>query len=185
MYVNYFYANYIIGAFIQYPEPVAKQMRKALYYTNISLEPKLAVKYYKEALRVADELRLDPFSDPIMGIKIQIAELMERIQQYQNAIGVLEIVKSDNLKWIEAFGNRPGLEGNRNRILKKTIQVSVKLGELYSNDYVMEFERAEESLSWAVENTLREQKRRETEGTKEGEGEWMTPEEIGGSMESQ
>jgi hypothetical protein len=35
-------------------EPVAKQMRKALYYTSRSLEPKLAVKYYREALNVAD-----------------------------------------------------------------------------------------------------------------------------------
>jgi hypothetical protein len=36
------------------PETVAKQMRKALYYTNQSLEPKLAVKYYREGLHVAD-----------------------------------------------------------------------------------------------------------------------------------
>jgi hypothetical protein len=158
-------------------------MRKALYYTNISLEPRNAVKYYREALRVADEIGMDPFSDEIIGVKIQLAELMERIQQYQKAIAVLEIVKADNIKWTEVLGNKPGNEGKRTRVLQKTIGISVKLGELYSNEYVKESEKAEESLVWAVETVLKEQQRRQIEGTKEGEGEWMSPEEIGGSLE--
>ncbi|KAK6584202.1 hypothetical protein PZA11_003932 [Diplocarpon coronariae] len=184
MYSNYIYHSYIIGAFHAYPEPVAKQLRKALYYTNISLEPKNALKYYREALRVADEMNIDPFSDEIMGVKIQVATLMERIQQYQKAIDVLEIVKADNLKWIEALGSKEGNAGKRTRILGKTIAVSVKLGELYSNQYVLEKEKAEESLVWAVENGLREQQRREKEGVKEGEGDWMSAEELGGTFEA-
>jgi hypothetical protein len=178
-----YYNDYIIGAFQKYPEPVAKQMRKALFYSNISLDAKLAVKYYREALRVSDEMGMDPFSDEIMGIKIQLAAFFEKIQVYQKACQVLEIVKADNLKWVEVLGGKKGNEGKRTRVLTKTVEVSVKLGELYANEYVKEDEKAEEALIWAVETILKEQRRRETEGVKEGEGEWMTPEKVGGSME--
>lgn len=164
---------------------MAKQLRKALYYTNISLAPKEAVKYYKEALRVADEIGMDPFSDEILGVKIQLASLMEKIQQYQKAIDILEIVKSDCLKWVDELGGQPGNERKRTRVLAKTVGISVKLGELYANEYVMEKEAAEERLVWAVETVLREQQRREVEGVKPDEGPWMSPEEIGGSLEGQ
>lgn len=158
-------------------------MRKALYYTNISLEPKNAVKYYKEALRVADEIGMDPFSDEIMGIKIQLAALMEKIQLYQKAIEVLEIVKRDNLRWVDELGSKPGNEGKRTRVLGKTVAISVKLGDLYANEYVKEKGAAEEELVWAVETVLKEQQRRAREGVKPGQGDWMSPEEIGGSFE--
>jgi hypothetical protein len=126
---------------------------------------------------------MDPFSDEIIGVKIQLAALMEKIQQYEKAIQILEIVKSDNLKWVEQLGGKKGNEGKRTRVLGKTVGVSVKLGELYANEYVLEKEKAEESLVWAVETVLKEQRRREVEGVKEGEGEWLTNEEIGGSLE--
>lgn len=182
-YANYMYNSYIIGAFHKYPEPVAKQLRKALYYTNASLEPRRALKYYKEALRVADEVGMDPFSDEIIGVKIQVASMCEKAQQYQRAIDVLELVKNDCLKWVDLFGSKPGNEGKRTRILGKTVGISVKLGELYANQYVMEKEVAEERLVWAVETVLKEQQRREIEGVKPDEGRWMSPEEIGGSLE--
>jgi tetratricopeptide (TPR) repeat protein len=183
MYSNYIYHNYIIGAFHKFPEPVAKQLRKALYYTNISLDAPQAVKYYKQALQVADEIGMDPFSDEIIGVKIQLAALMERVQQYKKAIDILEIVKSDNLRWVEELGNKPGNEGKRTKVLGKTVGVSVKLGELYANEYVGEKEVAEERLVWAVETVLKEQQRREKEGAKPEDGQWMSPEEIGGSLE--
>lgn len=160
-------------------------MRKALYYTNIALDPKLAVKYYREALRVADEIGMDPFSDEIIGVKIQLASLMEKVQQYQKAIDILEIVKSDNLKWVDQLGGIPGNEGKRTKVLGKTVGVSVKLGDLYANEHVLQKDKAEESLVWAVETAIKEQQRREKEGVKPEEGEWMTPEENGGTFEGQ
>jgi tetratricopeptide (TPR) repeat protein len=185
LYSNYIYHNYIIGAYHKFPEPVAKQLRKAIYYTNISLEPKQAVKYYRQALQVADEIGMDPFSDEIIGVKIQLAALMERIQQYKKAIDILEIVKADNIKWLEQLGDKPGNEGKRTRVLAKTVGVSVKLGELYANEHVAEPAVAEERLVWAVETVLKELQRREKEGVKPDEGEWMSPEEIGGTFEGQ
>lgn len=117
-----------------------------------------------------------------MGVKIELAAFYERIQRFDQAIGVLEIVKGDNLKWMEVLGKNEGNEGKRTKVLGKTVAISVKLGELYSNEYVMEKEKAEECLVWAVETSLKEQQRREKEGVREGN--WLSAEEIGGSMEA-
>ena len=126
---------------------------------------------------------MDPFSDEILGVKLQIAAMMEKIQQYQKAIEVLEIVRGDCLKWMEQLGDKPGNESKRTRVLQKTIGISVKLGELYSNEYVQETTAAEEKLVWGVTTILKEGKRREDEGVKEGEGDWMTNDEIGAALE--
>ncbi|KAI9760356.1 MAG: hypothetical protein M1835_000189 [Candelina submexicana] len=184
IYTNYIYNTYIIGAFHKFPEPVAQRLRRALYYTNISLSPPDALKYYRQALTVADELGMDPFSDEILGVKFQIVALMEKSNQYQKAIDVLELVRRDCLKWIELLGEKPGNEGKRTRILGKQVGISVKLGDLYSGEYIQEREKAEEAFVWAVETVLKEKKRREEQGVKEGEGDWMTDEEIGASLET-
>ncbi|KAI9826682.1 MAG: hypothetical protein M1819_007316 [Sarea resinae] len=184
LYTNYIYNTYILGTFHNFPEPVAQKLRRALYFTNISLSPRDAVKYYRQALAVADELGMDPFSDEILGVKIQLAALLERVQQYRKAIDVLEIVRRDCLAWVELLGDKEGNEGKRTRVLGKTVGISVKLGELYAGEYVQDREAAEERLVWAVETVLREKQRREKEGVKEGEGDWMTDEEIGGALES-
>jgi len=183
IYANYIYNSYIIGSFHKFPEPVAQKLRRALYYTNISLSPKDAVKYYGQALTVADELGMDPFSDEILGVKIQLASMMERIQQYPKAIEILEALKRDCLHWVDELGGKEGNEGKRTRVLGKTVGVSVKLGELYSNQYVADTEAAEEQLVYAVETVLREKKRREDEGVKPDEGRWMTDEETGAALE--
>jgi hypothetical protein len=183
LYTNYFYHNYIVGAFHQFPEPVAKQMRKAIYFTNISLEPKMAIKYYLEALRVAEEIGMDPFSNEIIGVKVQLAALLEKVHNYQRAIEVLEMVKSDNLKWMEIRGNREGKEAQRTRVLMYTIRVSVKLGELYAGQHVLKKEKAEEALVWAVTTMLKEHERREKEGVKPEEGDWVSLEEQGAALE--
>ena len=181
VYANYIYNSYIVGAFHNFPEPVAIKLRRALYFTNQDLQPKEAVKYYRQALEVADELGMDPFSNEILGVKFQLASLMEKIKQYNKAIDILEIVRSDCLKWIDQLGGKEENRGKRTRVLGKTVATSVKLGDLYAIQ--QEHETAEARLVWAVETVLKEQKRRETEGVKEGEGEWMSNEEIGGALE--
>lgn len=163
---------------------MAKPLRRAVYYTNYALDPKNALKYYKETLRVADEIGFDPFSDEMIGVKIQVAALFEKAQHYDKAIGVLEIIKSDNLKWMEQLGDKKGNEEKRVRVLKKTVQVSVKLGDLYACPYILDTEKAEESLVWAVETVMREKKRVEKEGITIEEGSWLSDEEQGAALES-
>lgn len=160
---------------------MAIKLRRALFYTNQDLQPKEAVRYYRQALEVADELGMDPFSSEILGVKFQLASLMEKIQQYQKAIDILEIVRSDCLKWVDQLGGKDENRGKRTRVLGKTVGTSVKLGDLYA--ILQEHETAEARLVWAVETVLKEQRRRETEGIKEGEGDWMSSEEIGGALE--
>ena len=126
---------------------------------------------------------MDPFSDEVLGIKIQVAALMERIEQFPKAIEVLEHVRRDCLKWIELKGGDEGLEGQRTRVLQKCVGISVKLGELYSSAWVQDTPAAEEKLVWAVTTVLKERQRREEEGVKEGEGDWLTNEEIGAALE--
>jgi len=185
MYANYRYQTYIIAAFHKYPEPVAQKLRRAIYFTNEDLQPKEAIKYYRQALQIAEEMGMDPFSDEIMGVKIRVAALMERIQQYSKAIQVLEILRRDSLAWIEQLG---GLEQNRKKrteVLSKCVRISVKLGELYGQPVIYNREVAEERLVWAVETVLKERQRRDTQKiSEEDEGPWMNDEEIGAAMES-
>lgn len=72
----------------------------------------------------------------------------------------------------------------RQRLLAKAVGTSVKLGELYSDEHVMEPEKSQQHLVWAVETALKEFQRRKTEGVKPGEETWLTPQELGGAMES-
>ncbi|KAL9129083.1 MAG: hypothetical protein Q9175_007391, partial [Cornicularia normoerica] len=144
IYINYIYQVYIIGDFKAYPEPVAAKLRRALYYTNMDVQPKNALKYYRQAIMLADEMGLDPFSDEMLGAKIQVAFFFEKLHQYRKAIDVLELIREDCLKWMEKLGGKKGNEGKRTRVLGKTIAISVKLGEHYANQYIDDMEAAEE-----------------------------------------
>jgi len=209
MYFHYFYAK----QFTRYPDPVAKAMRRALYYSNYSPDPERALKYYKQALDLCYELKLDIFSDDVMGIKIQLAQWLEQIHNQENAAKVLEGLLADCKRWVEVMektvkdktsdktpltprrletaepvpGEEPnlpeGLWAKRNRILAKSVAISVKLADLYSDEHVLKHDVAHQHLLWAVDTILKEVQRRTTEGVKAGEGEWMSSEEIGGSFE--
>lgn len=205
-YYTYFYSH----QFTRYPEPVAQALRKALYFSNHDPDPQRALKYYKQALELCDQEGLDHFSDDVMGIKIQVAAWLEKIESYHNAITVLENLLNDCKRWVEAMeksvaeGTLPKLEpapaskdgearvpeppretwwAKRSRLLAKAVSISVKLANLYSDEHVLEREAAHERLVWAVETALKETQRRAREGLKDGEGPWMSPEEIGGSLE--
>ncbi|RYP55381.1 hypothetical protein DL768_000136 [Monosporascus sp. mg162] len=206
---------------------IAKSLRRALYYSNYSPDPPLALKYYKLALEQCSAAGLDPFSDEVLGIKIQLAAWLEKIGNYQNSIDVLEALLRDCKKWVEVmekgvqdglidkFGfltekgksssapklsteagreagsdpesdpeRRPeNLWAKRTRVLGKSVGISVKLGELYADEHVLQSDAAGERLVWAVETVLKELQRRQVEGIKEDEGDWMSPEQIGGALE--
>lgn len=185
LYANYLYQNYIIASFHNYPEEVAKKLRRALYYTNIDLQPKEALKYYKQALKIAEEIQMDPFSDEIIGVKIQMAKLLEDVNHWGKAIEVLERTRIDNLAWLEQYGVLERNKARRTGVLAKTVGISVKLGELYGHPSIYDRDLAQERLVWAVETVLKEQQRRINENVKEEEeGKWMSNDEIGGALEA-
>lgn len=184
-YVNYVYQKYIIEAYHNYPEPVAKKLRRAIYFTKTDVQPKEALKYYRQALQVAEEVGMDPFSDEVMGVKIQVAGLMEEVQQYGKAIQVLEILRTDTLDWLKQYGNLEHNKQKRTRLLAKTVAISVKLGELYSSPEIYNRDAAEERLVWAVETVLKEKQRRINEkATDDSDGTWISDAELGGSLEA-
>ena len=99
------------------------------------------------------------------------------------AIDVLERVKQHCEAWEKEFGGLDRQRDKRTRVLGQMVRTSVKLGDLYARPDVMETEHAEEALVWAVTTLLKEQERRQQEGVKDGEGEWISADEIGGALE--
>ncbi|KAI4162782.1 MAG: hypothetical protein LQ348_007843, partial [Seirophora lacunosa] len=184
VYANHVYRSYILGEFAAYPEPVARHLRRALYYSNHDVRPDAAVEYYTKALALADELGLDPLGDPILGVKFQLAAFLEKqLHAPRLAIEVLERVKAHCVAWVDEYGALERQREKRTRVLGQVVRVGVKLGDLYAGPEVMETDRAEESLVWAVTTLLKEQERRQQEGVKEGEEGWIGAEEIGGALE--
>lgn len=208
MYFNYFYAE----QFTKYPPDVAKSLRRALYYSNHQLDPKLALKYYKLALEQCSAHGLDPFSDDVVGIKIQISAWLEKMGNIPNAIRVLDLVLTENKKWLNMVETSPEklpaapvpgtvvgegesartitkeelenwVRSSRARVLRKSCQISVKLGTLYADEQVLDNDRSHDHLMWGVETALKESQRRATQGVQDGEGSWLSPEEIGGALE--
>ncbi|KAH6609586.1 tpr domain-containing [Trichoderma cornu-damae] len=226
-YINTFYNS----QFSRYPEPVANTLRRAVYYTNVKPDPELALRYYKKAMEQCGEVGLDPFSDEVLGVRIQVSFWLEKINSHKAAIDVLESVLGDCRRWIDvmeksvkdgkvdgrgryvgdarqtaavnaASGGKTDGEAagpaapaapaepsetlwhKRQRLLAKAISTSVKLGELYADEHVLDPDKSHAHLVWAVEASLKEFRRRKTEGPKPGEDKWLSPQELGGSMES-
>jgi hypothetical protein len=184
LYVPWYYRTVIIKPYHNFPEPVAKKLRKALFYSRGQwLDIREANKHFRQALALADEMGMDPFSDEIMGVKYTIAALFEDAGFYSLAVDVLEIMRADCRKWVDEFSDKHWNNGNRSRVMKNMVQINVKLAQLYDIRYVNEPENGEKRLVEAVEMALREKQRREKEGTKTGEGPWLTNDELGGTLE--
>ena len=128
---------------------------------------------------------MHPFSEAVIGMKLDYAGFFELLHEYHNTIAIIEQIRKDCLTWVERKGGLDPINAvHRNRILQMIVRMEVHLGELYDNVYVGKPEKAEEVLSAAVERQLKEMRRRDVEGVKEGEGPWMDAEEIGGTMEA-
>jgi tetratricopeptide (TPR) repeat protein len=184
LYVPYLYQTYIVGQYHKYPEPVAKKLRRAIYYSKIDVNVPEALKYFEQALEVAREEGMHPMSDEVMGIKIEIAGLMERIHSYGEAIKVLDVMVAQNLEWIEAHKDDEELKKLRTRVLYQTVKVQIKVAELYGNPAIWDRDTAEAKLVWAVETLVKEKQRREREHvTDEEEGPWLSDDEMGASIE--
>lgn len=72
----------------------------------------------------------------------------------------------------------------RERLLEKAVSTSVKLGELYADQHVLDPDNSHKHLVWSVETTLKEFRRRKEEGLKPGEEKWLSPSQVGATMES-
>ncbi|ATY65753.1 TPR domain-containing [Cordyceps militaris] len=226
-----FYAHFYNNNLSRYPEPVANTLRRAIYYSNYAPDPELALKYYKKAMQQCAEIGLDPFSDEVLGIRIQVSAWLQQLENYTSSGEVLASILADCQKWVSVMAKsvedgqvdkhghyidssnltdvkelsvknqsatnsdavakdedletpRETLWRKRERVLATAVKTAVALGELYADEHVLKPEKATEHFVWAVETTLQEFKRRQTEGKQPGEESWLTPTEVGGAMES-
>ncbi|KAJ5544699.1 hypothetical protein N7535_006913 [Penicillium sp. DV-2018c] len=100
-YISYVEVTRVAPQYHKFPAPVADSLRTAVYYTEIDLNPAKAMKAYKEALRTAFELGVHPYSDEILGIKLQVAMMLEKAGLVKPAIDVLERTKNETLAWVD------------------------------------------------------------------------------------
>jgi tetratricopeptide (TPR) repeat protein len=61
------------------------------------------LKYYKRALEESTEIGMHPFSDEVLGIRIQVSAWLEKIGNYKSSIEVLEGLLSDCTRWVETM----------------------------------------------------------------------------------
>ncbi|KAJ5949570.1 hypothetical protein N7454_001154 [Penicillium verhagenii] len=101
IYITYVEVTRVGPQYHKFPPPVADALRSAVYYTEIDLNPPKALQSYKEALRIGVEMGMHPFSDEVLGIKLQVAMMLEKAGLVKPAIEVLERTKDEALKWVE------------------------------------------------------------------------------------
>uniref|UniRef100_A0A0B7K995 TPR domain-containing protein n=1 Tax=Bionectria ochroleuca TaxID=29856 RepID=A0A0B7K995_BIOOC len=197
--VRAFYKLFYNRQWSRYPEPVATTLRRAVYFTTVSPDPERALKFYKKAMAETKQIGLDPFTDEVVGIRIMVAFWLEKIGNFSQAIEVLEAVRRDCLEWVENM-EKQAANGEINeqgrlkaalpsdstapRLLSKAVSISVKLGEIFADEHVLDPDNSHLHLVWSVETTLKEFRRRKEEGPKPGEQSWLTPTEVGSTMES-
>lgn len=161
-----------------YPEPVSAELRQGLYHAMYD-KPQDAMKHFRSALEKCMELGMDPLSDEVTGIKIELAGMLEKYGVADKTITILEHVLDEVVAGAKTQPN--GSE--RTRLLKRGVSVGFKLGALYQE--LKRPVQAEEALVWSVETMLKERRRRETENTEaEEEGEWLSDEEVGMALEN-
>ncbi|KIW07623.1 uncharacterized protein PV09_01570 [Verruconis gallopava] len=183
-YVNYMYFVSIF-AFHNFPEPVAKELRKAIYFDKgVGKDPKKAFQHYKEAIMIATDLKMNPFSEEFMGMRIRMAEFLEEHNQYEAAITVLERERDYCYQFLDKAEEKGDVsEEYRSRIVGMAVKLGIKLGKLYSEDAVDDTEAAQEAFVLAVETLLKENIRRDQKGITDTGAKWLNSEEIGASLE--
>ncbi|GBF61342.1 hypothetical protein TMEN_3826 [Trichophyton mentagrophytes] len=194
VYIVYDFMTRVNPEFTKFPKEIATPLRKAVYYTEMDLNPPSALAYYKQALAAGHQLGLHPFSDEMLGIRLAVAAMLEKAKLFDAAIEVLETIKRDCETWIENGRRRKlimdrenqsgkttrpdpsdldavteyeaGLkkeqeeEELRDKVVKKIPGISVKLADIYSEQYPDDTTKAEKLLTSAFETSRAELQRR-------------------------
>jgi hypothetical protein len=148
------------------------------------MDPQKAAKHYQKAVYATGPAGMDPYSDECIGIRLRIIAFLEKYRQFDQAVEELKALRRDCVKWVLDNGQDHMQDGRRTKVLEWAVRASVHLGELFASTGQRDPEQAEEALVWAVDTLLKEKARRELEGVKEGEGEWVTDEQFGATIES-
>jgi hypothetical protein len=193
IYAFYFQTMEINTRMSRFPEPVAKELRKALYFTEVNMEPQKAIEHYRAALRISHEMGLHPFSDEVIGIKLQAADMYVRAGFHKQAVHLLSRTAGEALRWVNRSRRRldvgkPGKELPKNadpnvqeifgpsvedykmqydlttRVIKKLIGIHLLLAEIFEDEHLRDPFEAFASRRTALSNFTTEIKNREARG---------------------
>ncbi|OJJ68490.1 hypothetical protein ASPBRDRAFT_46693 [Aspergillus brasiliensis CBS 101740] len=101
-YIAYKEATEVGPQYHKFPPPVAERLRTAIYYTDVKLNPVKAIDAYSEAIKLSAELHMHPYSDEVMGIKLQVSKCLEMAGLVPAAIQVLEKTRADAYHWVKS-----------------------------------------------------------------------------------
>ncbi|KAL4933752.1 TPR domain protein [Aspergillus undulatus] len=146
-----------------FPPEVARELRQALFYTEIDLQPREAVKHFNLALKAAQEAGMHKFSDEVLGIRLTAVDMMEKAGVMGSAIASLEKTKRDILEWVEEGRKEAAKKKEEHEKHAKTLQelkakkeeaqrksptaVQPKL-EIDNPDVVETYEKMQENAKW-------------------------------------
>ncbi|KAK6530694.1 hypothetical protein TWF281_007533 [Arthrobotrys megalospora] len=134
-----------------YPEDVAKFIRRALYYEG-KMEIKECMKNYQRAITAAEMLSMDPLSEEVTGLKIMYAGVAEKCQAYDKGVEWLERLRFEMLTLMEERREELGTVGWL-KVMKRVIGISVKIGDLQVLDN--DDANAEKTYEWSVKEALK------------------------------
>ncbi|KAK6530372.1 hypothetical protein TWF694_003728 [Orbilia ellipsospora] len=148
-----FYWTYkvMIVGLHNYPEPVARYMRRAMYYEG-KKDLEGCIKSYQSAIVMAQLIGMDPLSDEFTGLRIKYAEIGEDVGAYDKAIEYLERLRLEMLALMDDRKEELGVLG-RLKLMKRVIGIAVKIGDMQLLE--KDEEQAEKTFEWSVAQTLK------------------------------
>ncbi|KAF8462392.1 hypothetical protein BDZ91DRAFT_784498 [Kalaharituber pfeilii] len=105
------YHQWSLRTLHNFPPSVAKELRRALYYSRspsdtVSYNPKEAIRHFVAALELAQEEGMHPLSREVTGIKIEVARVCEVCGRRDKAVEVLREVWSGLRHGVEVWDRK-------------------------------------------------------------------------------
>lgn len=131
-----------------FPPEVMKFLRRAMFYTEVEPDIQEAMKYFREALAKAREVGMDDFSKEVTGMRLAVADALEKAGMVSEAVGVYEKLRTDCLRYVQQSerGTAVNLEAraempkNRGEPIPIDLPEHEELAE-YAAEYIGEFQK--------------------------------------------
>lgn len=178
-----------------FPPNVEQLLRLALHHTHVRPDPDLAADAYTRALEEAESSKMDPFGKEVLGIRIKLAEMLEKFGRAKGAVEVLKSIAKDceervrDLDRDRVVRRRVGNElktadqeagdlDMRKTLLRQVIQCDTKAADVCLSPYMQDEKAAKDLLSKAMKIVVEETSDVRTNGFSEANGAGLTYEEI-------
>ncbi|EPS39425.1 hypothetical protein H072_6809 [Dactylellina haptotyla CBS 200.50] len=174
---HWVYRVMIVGLH-NYPEPVAKYIRRAIFYEQ-KMDIDGCIQNYQRAIIMSEIIGMDPLSDEVTGLKIKYAEIAEKVEVYSKGIEYLERLRFEMLALMDDRKEELGVL-KRLKLMKRVIGIAVKIGDYQLLD--KDEDQAEKTFEWSVAQTMKVMDAQSR--LKEGEERPWTSEEFGSVFEN-